>query len=253
MASLLRLCVAATVPVTLYSYLQSQWYYPTRYVRSTTFPNLAKKIAHRGSRTEGLPENTIAAFKYALEEGADIIECDVWLTTDKQIVVHHDESLLRMTGLDRKVKDLSYPDIPPILSTHSSSLSSLSKYSSKELETVPLLEEVLDLLPSDRAIIIELKQDSWELIDAVHQLLEKKEKKKSVFWFSLHESINKKLRQKDKSIPTITSIQGMITILLFYYLGILPWIDLEDAVFGITVEEVRRITVLWWIRCSVVL
>lgn len=42
-------------------------------------------IGHRGSKDEGFPENTILAFKRALDVGVHVIELDVWLTKDKQI------------------------------------------------------------------------------------------------------------------------------------------------------------------------
>ena len=46
---------------------------------------LAEVVAHRGSRLEGLPENTVAAFKDACDARADVIEFDVWLTLDGQV------------------------------------------------------------------------------------------------------------------------------------------------------------------------
>lgn len=48
-----------------------------------------KIVAHRGDTTS-CPENTISAFKAALERGADAIELDVQATSDGQLVVHHD-------------------------------------------------------------------------------------------------------------------------------------------------------------------
>jgi hypothetical protein len=62
--------------------------------------------------------------------------------------------------------------------------------------------------------------------------------RKNAYWFSLTESINNKLRAKDSSIPTITSIQSMLLVLLLHYAGLLPFWPLKDSVFGVTVEEV---------------
>lgn len=64
---------------------------------------------------------------------------------------------------------------------------------------------------------------------------------KNVFWFSLSEGINKKLRLQDKDIATITSIEGMLRVLALYYLGLLPLFPVHDKVFGITLEEVSAI------------
>ncbi|MFZ5928910.1 MAG: glycerophosphodiester phosphodiesterase [Acidobacteriota bacterium] len=44
---------------------------------------------HRGARAV-LPENTLPAFEYAIREGADVLELDVWATADNVLVVHHD-------------------------------------------------------------------------------------------------------------------------------------------------------------------
>ncbi len=54
-------------------------------------------IAHRGASTRA-PENTIPAFRLALEEGADALELDVHLTADGVPVVIHDPTLDRTTG-----------------------------------------------------------------------------------------------------------------------------------------------------------
>ncbi|MDO8571759.1 MAG: glycerophosphodiester phosphodiesterase [bacterium] len=47
-----------------------------------------KIIAHRG-HSHSYPENTMIAFRQAVELGADGIECDVHMTRDKKLVVHH--------------------------------------------------------------------------------------------------------------------------------------------------------------------
>ena len=54
-------------------------------------------IAHRGSSGTA-PENTLAAFRLAVKEGADMIELDVRLTADRHLVVFHDRRLGRTAG-----------------------------------------------------------------------------------------------------------------------------------------------------------
>ena len=56
-------------------------------------------IAHQGSSLE-LPPNTIEAFELAINQGADIIELDIWQTKDEIWTVIHDENLSRITGID---------------------------------------------------------------------------------------------------------------------------------------------------------
>jgi len=49
-------------------------------------------IAHRGA-SKAFPENTVAAFRGALEIGADMVELDVRRTADGQLAIHHDAHL----------------------------------------------------------------------------------------------------------------------------------------------------------------
>ena len=69
-------------------------------------------IAHRGLFDSNLsiPENSIPAFKRAVEHGFGI-ELDVRLTKDRQLVVFHDATLLRMCGVNKKVADLTYEEL----------------------------------------------------------------------------------------------------------------------------------------------
>ena len=91
--------------------------------------------------------------------------------------------------------------------------------------------------------IFQVKQNSDKLISEVHSMLvnHKTFDVKNAFWFSLIEKINVKLRKKDENIATITSIEGMLRVLVLYYTGLLPFFPVHDKVFGITLEEVRAV------------
>ena len=71
---------------------------------------MVKAIAHRGFSSR-YPENTMLAFERAIALGADGAEFDVQLTKDGVPVIFHDESLLRITGVDRLVKDLTLEEL----------------------------------------------------------------------------------------------------------------------------------------------
>lgn len=58
-------------------------------------------IAHRGARAER-PENTLAAFERAVELGCVMVEMDLQSSRDGQVVVHHDDDLLRCTDAARR-------------------------------------------------------------------------------------------------------------------------------------------------------
>jgi len=76
------------------------------------FSNLPKPaiIAHRGASAYA-PENTLAAFKLALEQGADAIELDAKLSADQQVVVIHDQTLDRTTPVNGRVRDFIMADM----------------------------------------------------------------------------------------------------------------------------------------------
>jgi glycerophosphoryl diester phosphodiesterase len=64
-------------------------------------------IAHRGASAHA-PENTLAAFKLAIQKNADVIELDTKLTADEQVVVIHDQTVDRTTNGSGKVNNLPY-------------------------------------------------------------------------------------------------------------------------------------------------
>ena len=118
-----------------------------------------KLIAHRGLHDKDTPENSMGAFKKALEK--DIaIEFDVHLLKDNKIVVFHDDNLKRMTGIDKKINELSYDEIKDIKLANSD-------------EKIPLLEDVLKLVNGKVLLDIELKCDheKYKLEDALIEVL----------------------------------------------------------------------------------
>ena len=71
-----------------------------------------KFFAHRGLHdgTAAAPENSMAAFARAKEAGYGV-EFDVQFTLDQQVVVFHDETLKRVCGVDKKVRELTYEQL----------------------------------------------------------------------------------------------------------------------------------------------
>ena len=69
--------------------------------------------AHRGDSAI-MPENTLAAFACAMENGADVIELDVQQTKDHVIVVLHDTNLARLSGNHQNVWEMTYEELSQI-------------------------------------------------------------------------------------------------------------------------------------------
>ena len=57
------------------------------------------------------PELTMAAYKAAIDDGADGFECDVRITKDNQLVLWHDADMQRMTGHSARIADLTLSEI----------------------------------------------------------------------------------------------------------------------------------------------
>ena len=101
--------------------------------------------AHRGLHGEGVPENSMEAFRLALEGGYGI-ELDVHLMKDGKLAVIHDASLKRTAGVDVKIEDLTTED--------------LENYRLEGTdEKIPLFDEVLALFEGKAPIIVELKAE----------------------------------------------------------------------------------------------
>ena len=102
-------------------------------------------IAQRGyfNDENGIPENSIPAFKKALRYGY-AIELDVRLTKDKKIVVFHDDLLTRACGVNKIIENLTYKE--------------LLKYNLFDTKyKIPLFSEVLNLIDGKVPILIETK------------------------------------------------------------------------------------------------
>jgi glycerophosphoryl diester phosphodiesterase len=67
-------------------------------------------IAHRGLFDENYPENTEPAFEQAIKLGYGI-ELDVQMTIDNVLVVYHDDNLLRVCGIDKDIREITYEEL----------------------------------------------------------------------------------------------------------------------------------------------
>jgi glycerophosphoryl diester phosphodiesterase len=106
-------------------------------------------IAHRGSSATA-PENTLAAFRLAVEQGTDFVELDVQESADGEVLVVHDSDLMKAGGAAMKIWET---DAARIRSVDIGSRAG-SQYSG---ERVPTLAEALAVCKGKSRVIIELK------------------------------------------------------------------------------------------------
>jgi glycerophosphoryl diester phosphodiesterase len=117
-------------------------------------------VAHRGASAHA-PENTMDAFRLAVEMGADAIELDVHLTADAQLAVIHDATLERTTGQPGAVADLTADELrqADAGSTFTRPGDAGFPFRGHGLQ-VPLLGDVLDWLPDGVGLVVEIKARS---------------------------------------------------------------------------------------------
>ncbi len=132
----------------------------------TGHPDLEKlqgwKYAHRGLHNleQGVAENSLEAFRLAVASGYGS-ELDVHLLADGGLGVMHDSELMRTTGCEGKIEDLT--------------MEQLRQYHLQGTEqTIPTLQEVLETVNGKAPLIIELKTDenAEKLCDTVCNLLD---------------------------------------------------------------------------------
>ena len=119
------------------------------------------KYAHRGLHGNGVPENSMEAFRLALENGYGI-ELDIHLLADGNLAVIHDASLLRTAGVDVPIESLTMDELQ-------------NYFLEGTEEKIPTFREVLDLFDGKAPLVVELKpvnNNHAELTEAACKVLD---------------------------------------------------------------------------------
>lgn len=111
-------------------------------------PSSAWIVGHRGAGGEEL-ENTLASVGRALTDGVDMIEVDLQLSSDGRLIVFHDESLERLANDRRRVEELAWAELAQV---------ELAVPGRGRTGRIPLLEELLELVPATMALNLEIKR-----------------------------------------------------------------------------------------------
>lgn len=121
-------------------------------------------FGHRGAMAYA-PMNTIPAFEKALEQGADGLELDVWLSQDDVPMVIHDFELSHTTNGEDTVGSTPYEMLK--------SLDAGSWFDEAYAgETIPTLDEVFEAVGQRTLINVEIKSKSLETANIVHHTVE---------------------------------------------------------------------------------
>ncbi len=163
---------------------------------------LSKKnfiVAHRGS-SGTVPENTMAAFKEALREKADMIEADIQLTADDKVIAIHDKTLDRTSSGRGLVSNKTFDDLNKLDagSWHDPKFSGLR---------IPMLSEIIDLLKDTAYLNIELKNregsDLTARIDKILEIIYDRNFEKYTLISSFDHKLLKSIKEIDENLHII--------------------------------------------------
>jgi len=158
-----------------------------------------KIYAHRGASID-FPEMTIDAYKAAVDQGADGMECDVRLTKDNQMLLWHDADMKRTAGYSGRVAEMTYPEIR------------------KHYPQALLLEDLLELAQKNQMeLAIETKHPvpQGSMVEKkVLELLAQEEVKENVVIMSFSWLAIENVRRINPAIKTVALLEDNFNYLM---------------------------------------
>ena len=153
-------------------------------------------IAHRGASAVA-PENTMSAFRRAVEMGAECIETDLHLSRDGRLVILHDTTLNRTTSGDGLVKTYTFKELREL---------DAGKWFSKDFagERLPTIEELLDYAgQADLSLFLEIKGGAGYGVErAVISALRGRKESKAAVVLCFDASVLDRIHQLDRLLMT---------------------------------------------------
>jgi len=146
-------------------------------------------IAHRGAAAAA-PENTLAAFRLAVEQGADFVELDVQESKDGQVLVIHDSDLMKVGGAAMKIWETDAAQLRTVdIGSHAG-----PQFSG---ERVPTLAEALAVCKGRSRVIVELKAYGHDqrLEERVAAIVEAAGMEHDCIFMSLDHGMVRKMKQ----------------------------------------------------------
>ncbi|HWD18599.1 MAG TPA: glycerophosphodiester phosphodiesterase family protein [Verrucomicrobiae bacterium] len=146
-------------------------------------------IAHRGASHDA-PENTLAAIRLGFAQGADAVEIDLQLTRDHRVVAMHDLTARRTGRLRRAIRHLDLAQLKAL---------DVGAWQGRAWagERVPLLEEVLEILPPEKGLFLEIKSGP-EILPFLLPLVKNRP---GIALISFHQGTLVQARKVSRAIP----------------------------------------------------
>ena len=194
-------------------------------------PNKFIIIGHRGAPTI-YKENTIESFIKAFELGLNGVELDVQITKDNKIVIFHDWYILDKNNENAKqISNINYSEIAD------------SSYSNSK---IPLLNDLLKVIPKNKFVNIEIKSkkiNNYLILKEILKIVYEHNKKESIIISSFNPFVLKLLQKIAPTIHTAYLWSSKDPLLLF---NSLLWIYLcHPDVLHIDINDANRKIVNW--------
>ena len=195
-------------------------------------------LGHRGAKKYA-PENTLAAFNLALEQGADGVELDAKLSADGVVVVHHDVTVDRTTNGKGKLSQLPLAVLRE--------LDAGSFFSDKfRGEKIPTLDEVFESIGKRSVINVELTNYSTprdSLVEKVCELVRRHALQKRIIFSSFFAGNLKKaaafLPDVPRGLLTQVSVLGLWARSFGFNFG--DYAALHPYLTDVTAQQVQRV------------
>ncbi len=162
-------------------------------------------IGHRGIPSQA-PENTVEGSLKAYENGADVIEIDIYLTTDNEIVIMHDATTGRTCNKDLSVEKSSLAQLQELYVNKG-----FEKHEEFKEVRIPTLQDYYKAFKDkDAMIFVEIKSQKKEIITRLKEITEEYEMEDQISIITFHTN---QLTNMRKLFPTMSIgyLQGNIT------------------------------------------
>jgi len=158
-------------------------------------------VGHRGNPSLA-PENTLSSYLKAIENGADCVETDVYLTKDKHVIIMHDGTLARTTSSDDNATPITQMTLEEIKQYYAWGEGDQFKNQYPE-ERVPTLEELFEAIKDkDTVVFLEIKDGRSDIIQPIVDLIKKYDFESRVFIISFAQEQLKRIHEALPSLGT---------------------------------------------------
>jgi glycerophosphoryl diester phosphodiesterase len=163
-----------------------------------------------------------------------MLELDVRRTNDDVVIVCHDMNLQRTCGVDLRVDELKFSDLP-VMSKKLGIESEPGKYfegNGDDDRKIPTLDSIFEAFP-DVGINIDIKNCDARLVHGVDALVRRHKREAITVWGTFSHETTELCRAANARVGLLFSFKRVLHILVLFYTGLLPFVDVSETHFEI--------------------